>query len=99
MERTDKPAYDVLKRNYVILSADLDAMRVANEAVREGLITPEEKGVIGRCVGKYGVGAGVEKLLDLLMLNGEKGAFQRFVEVLEKQEDFAFWADCLKGKL
>lgn len=98
MERTDKSAYDVLKRNYVILSADLDPTRVANEAVGTGLITQAEKGLICRCVAQDGVAAGVEKFLDLLMLNGERGAFQKFVGVLERQEEFSFWADCLKDE-
>lgn len=97
METVDNSAYKVLKNNYTILSTDLDARRITTDAAKAGLISADEKKAIWHTVGRDGVSAGVERLLDLLMSKTQEGVFQGFIEVLQSHNDLRFWADCLKG--
>ena len=95
MESYDKTAYQVLLKNMDLLCSVMDARDILTVAHQRQLITVEEKTLIER---EESLGAGMRKMLTVLMEKTVGSVFQLFLEVLENHSDeLKMWAQYLRG--
>jgi len=87
MEVNDRAAYETLRRKYDYLTSVLQpaADDILPSLFANGLISLTQKQEIDCAIHERGQCQGCMKLLDILMSSGSEGAFQKFLEILQKQ--------------
>ena len=90
MEVNDKAAYECLRRKYDYLTSTLQPHDILPSLFASGLISLVQKQEIDCAMRERGQSQGSMKLLDILMGNGSEGAFQKFLDILQKQSHLKY---------
>ena len=87
MEVEDRAAYQTLRRKYDYLTSALQHTNIVPSLFSCGLISSEQMQDIKCIMRERSPLKGCERMLDILMSNGSKGAFQKFLDVLQNQSN------------
>ena len=92
MEVKDIAAYKTLRRKYEYLTSALQpaADDILPSLFANGLISLTQKQEIDCAIQERGQRQGCMKLLDILMSNGNEGALQKFLDILQKQSHLEY---------
>ena len=96
MEGGEQVANHVLQNNNFLLCSVLEASEIVSAAVAKGLLSDDEGNEVERCVSEQGSGAGMSKVMELILRR--PSSFNLFLEVLEDKEELKSWAAYLRSE-
>ena len=99
MEVKDRAAYESLRCKYDYLTSALQPHDILPSLFSSGLISLVQKQEIDCAMHERGQSQGCAKLLDILLSNGNEGAFQKFLDVLRKQSHLEYLVPELQSEL
>ena len=98
MEVKDRAAYESLRIQYHYLRSVLQPDDILPSLFSSRLISLEQMQAINCAVHERGPNMGCRKLLDILMSNGSEGAYQKFLDILRKQQHLEYLVPDLQSE-